>query len=123
MENIRNIRNIERNKWEYEINGTKHIIFMKEGDTEQDVIDALKPPTESQIEEQKAKILKQRKIDEAKQYLSDTDWMVTKVSETKLQEELGYVPEGTTIALIEKYKDISQKRYEARQLINELESI
>jgi hypothetical protein len=117
---MENIRNIERNKWEYEINGTKHIIFMKEDATEQDVIDALKPPTESQIEEQKAKTLKLRQINEAKQYLADTDWMVTKVSEIKLQEELGYVPEGTTAELAEKYKDISVKRYKARELINNL---
>jgi hypothetical protein len=59
-------------------------------------------------------------LNEAKQYLADTDWMVTKVSEIKLQEELGYVPEGTTAELAEKYKDISIKRYEARELINNL---
>lgn len=114
------LKNKQLNEWEVTLdNGDKRIfIGNSTHTTEESVLSEYKPKTEEQIKILEEEHNSRMKIEEAKQYLNDTDWMVTKVTETKLQEELGYVPEGTTATLVEKYRDISIKRYEARKLIN-----
>lgn len=50
-----------------------------------------------------------------KQYLSDTDYVVSKLNELKLEDETEYEAERA------KYSDVLKKRKEARARINELE--
>ena len=70
----------------------------------QDALDALK------LEEDKAK-----QIAEATKYLSDTDWVIVKITEMQL--------EGVdTTSLMEKYKEELVNRTHYRNLINSLES-
>lgn len=56
-----------------------------------------------------------KKLMELKQYLSDTDYTVTKIAEAAAEGE-------DTTELIAEYKDIIEKRKQARQEINELEN-
>ncbi len=50
-----------------------------------------------------------------KQYLSDTDYVISKLNELKLEDEAEYEAERA------KYSDVLKKRKEARARINELE--
>ena len=65
-------------------------------------------------EEYKAEV-KANEIATLKQYLSDTDYVVSKLNELKLEDETEYEAERA------KYSDVLKKRKEARARINELE--
>lgn len=65
-------------------------------------------------EEYKAEV-KANEIATLKQYLSDTDYVISKITELKLEDEAEYEAEKA------KYSDILKKRKEARARINELE--
>lgn len=60
-------------------------------------------------------IIKEQEIDELKKYLSDTDYVITKLNEAKIEDE-----ELFNSLKIE-YNEILTKRKEARVRINELE--
>lgn len=60
-------------------------------------------------------MLKEQEIDELKKYLSDTDYVITKLNEAKIEDE-----ELFNSLKIE-YNEILTKRKEARVRINELE--
>lgn len=61
--------------------------------------------------------VKTSEIATLKQYLSDTDYVVAKLNELRLDDEEEYEAEKA------KYSDVLKKRKEARAMINELESI
>lgn len=61
-------------------------------------------------------MLKENEIDSLKQYLSETDYIITKLNEAKIEDE-----ELFNQLKIE-YSDILMKRKEARTRINELET-
>ena len=61
-------------------------------------------------------MLKENEIDSLKQYLSETDYVITKLNEAKIENE-----ELFNQLKIE-YSDILMKRKEARTRINELET-
>lgn len=63
----------------------------------------------------KAESEKESTIIELKQYLADTDYVITKLNELKLEDEDEYETEKA------KYADILAKRKECRSKINELE--
>lgn len=63
----------------------------------------------------KAESEKKSTIIELKQYLTDTDYVITKLNELKLEDEDEYETEKA------KYADILAKRKECRSKINELE--
>lgn len=65
-------------------------------------------------EEYKAEV-KANEIATLKQYLSDTDYVISKLNELKLEDEAEYEAERA------KYSDVLKKRKEARARINELE--
>ena len=65
-------------------------------------------------EEYKAEA-KASEIASLKQYLSDTDYVISKLNELKLEDETEYEAERA------KYSDVLKKRKEARVRINELE--
>ena len=65
-------------------------------------------------EEYKTKV-RANEIATLKKYLSDTDYVVAKLNELKLEDEAEYEAEKA------KYADILKKRKEARMKINELE--
>lgn len=65
-------------------------------------------------EEYKAEV-KANEIATLKQYLSDTDYVISKLNELKLEDETEYEAEKA------KYSDVLRKRKEARARINELE--
>lgn len=65
-------------------------------------------------EEYKAE-MKANEIATLKQYLSDTDYVISKLNELKLEDEAEYEAERA------KYSDVLKKRKEARARINELE--
>lgn len=65
-------------------------------------------------EEYKAEV-KTNEIATLKQYLSDTDYVISKLNELKLEDEAEYEAEKA------KYSDVLNKRKEARVRINELE--
>ena len=67
-------------------------------------------------EEYKAEV-KTNEIATLKQYLSDTDYVVAKLNELRLDDEEEYEAEKA------KYSDVLKKRKEARAMINELESV
>ena len=60
-------------------------------------------------------MLKEQEIDLLKQYLSDTDYVITKLNEAKIEDEELFN------SLKVEYSDILAKRKEARTKINELE--
>ena len=66
------------------------------------------------IEEYKAEVKANEKAT-LKQYLSDTDYVISKLNELKLEDEAEYEAEKA------KYYDVLRKRKEARARINELE--
>ena len=53
-------------------------------------------------------------INEYKQYLRETDYVVIKMYETVVQG-------GSVLEMLKEYKEVLSKRAEARKLINELE--
>ena len=59
--------------------------------------------------------VKTNEIATLKQYLSDTDYVISKLNELKLEDEAEYEAEKA------KYSEILNKRKEARARINELE--
>lgn len=59
---------------------------------------------------------KEQEIDELKKYLSDTDYVITKLNEAKIEDE------NLFNSLKTEYSDILAKRKEARVRINELEN-
>lgn len=61
-------------------------------------------------------ILREQKVDELKRYLSDTDYVITKLNEAKIEDE------NLFNSLKTEYSDILAKRKEARVRINELEN-
>lgn len=61
-------------------------------------------------------MLKEQEIDELKRYLSDTDYVITKLNEAKIEDEELFN------SLKTEYSDILTKRKEARVRINELEN-
>ena len=61
-------------------------------------------------------IQKEREIKKLKRYLSDTDYVITKLNEAKIEDEELFN------SLKTKYADILAKRKEARARINELEN-
>lgn len=58
----------------------------------------------------------QKEIEELKQYLNETDYVITKLNELKLEDEDEYEKAKT------EYAEILTKRKEARKKINELEN-
>ena len=70
---------------------------------------------EVQASEEYQKIIKKTEVSELKNYLSETDYIITKLNEAKIEDD----------ALFEelkvKYSDIIAKRKEARERINTLE--
>lgn len=60
-------------------------------------------------------MLKEQEIDSLKQYLFDTDYVITKLNEAKIEDEELFN------SLKAEYSDILVKRKEARTRINELE--
>lgn len=61
-------------------------------------------------------MLKEQEINELKRYLSDTDYVITKLNEAKIEDDELFN------SLKTKYSDILTKRKEARVRINELEN-
>ena len=61
-------------------------------------------------------MLKEQEIDELKRYLSDTDYVITKLNEAKIEDE------DLFNSLKTEYTDILAKRKETRARINELEN-
>lgn len=59
--------------------------------------------------------LRTREIASLKAYLSETDYVISKLNELKLEDEEGYEEAKT------QYSDVLKKRKEARARINELE--
>lgn len=62
-------------------------------------------------------MMKENQLAELKQYLADTDYVIAKLNEAKLEDE----EEFNTLK--EQYADILTKRKETRVRINELESV
>ena len=60
--------------------------------------------------------LKENEIDSLKQYLSETDYIITKLNEAKIEDE------NLFSSLKTEYSDILTKRKETRARINELEN-
>lgn len=60
--------------------------------------------------------MKEREINKLKKYLSDTDYVITKLNEAKIEDE------DLFNSLKTEYADILTKRKEARARINELEN-
>lgn len=113
---ITNITQIgNTNEWSFEEDGVVNTIFMPLDATAADVEVALTPLTEEQIAEIEAMDTKLNQIEDAKQLLADTDWVVVKIQEASLLGE-------DTTALLAQYQDVLDARVEARATINSLES-
>lgn len=67
-------------------------------------------------EDEKNKVDKADQIASCKNYLSSTDYVITKLNELKLEDD------GEYEKAKEEYKDILAKRKEARERINQLEA-
>lgn len=78
------------------------------------VVEVEDPEVVNTIEYQN--MLKEQEIDELKKYLSDTDYIITKLNEAKIEDE------DLFNSLKTEYSDILTKRKEARVRINELEN-
>ena len=70
---------------------------------------------EVQASEEYQKNIKQTEVSELKNYLSETDYIITKLNEAKIEDDALF--EGLKI----KYADVITKRKEARERINALE--
>ena len=72
--------------------------------------------TETQATQEYKDYIKDNLICEYKQYLNDTDYVITKLNEAKIEDEDYFN------SLKEEYAEVLIKRKEARAKINELES-
>jgi len=72
--------------------------------------------TETQATDDYKNFVKRNQIAEYQAYLSETDYVITKLSEAKIEDEEEYN------TLLETYAEVLTKRKEARAKINELES-
>ena len=79
-----------------------------------EVVEIEDPEVVNTIEYQN--MLKEQEIDELKKYLFDTDYVITKLNEAKIEDE------DLFNSLKTEYSDILAKRKEARVRINELEN-
>ena len=70
---------------------------------------------EVQASEEYQKIIKKTEVSELKNYLSETDYIITKLNEAKIEDDALFGE------LKVKYSDIIAKRKEARERINALE--
>ena len=71
---------------------------------------------ETQATQEYKDLVKSNEINEYQQYLNDTDYVITKLNEAKIEDE------DLFNSLKEKYAEILTKRKEARAKINELEA-
>lgn len=71
---------------------------------------------ETQATQEYKDLVRSNKINEYQQYLNDTDYVITKLNEAKIEDE------DLFNSLKEKYAEILTKRKEARAKINELEA-
>lgn len=72
---------------------------------------------ESKNSEEYKQMIKNNQLVELKQYLADTDYVITKLNEAKLEDE----EEFNSLKL--QYANVLEKRKETRAKINELESV
>ena len=70
---------------------------------------------ETQATQEYKDLVRSNEINEYRQYLNDTDYVITKLNEAKIEDEELFN------SLKEKYAEILTKRKEARAKINELE--
>ena len=71
---------------------------------------------ETQATQEYKDLVRNNEINEYRQYLNDTDYVITKLNEAKIEDEELFN------SLKEKYAEILIKRKEARAKINELET-
>ena len=71
---------------------------------------------ETQATQEYKDLVRSNEINEYRQYLNDTDYVITKLNEAKIEDEELFN------SLKEKYAEILTKRKEARAKINELEA-
>ena len=71
---------------------------------------------ETQATQEYKDLVRNSEINEYRQYLNDTDYVITKLNEAKIEDEELFN------SLKEKYAEILTKRKEARAKINELEA-
>ena len=71
---------------------------------------------ETQATQEYKDLVRSNKINEYQQYLNDTDYVITKLNEAKIEDE------DLFNSLKEKYAEVLTKRKEARAKINELEA-
>lgn len=71
---------------------------------------------ETQATQEYKDLVRSNEINEYQQYLNDTDYVITKLNEAKIEDEVLFN------SLKEKYAEILTKRKEARAKINELEA-
>ena len=67
--------------------------------------------------EEYKQMIKENQLAELKQYLAETDYVITKLNEAKLEDEEEY----NTLKL--QYANVHEKRKETRAKINELEAV
>ena len=67
--------------------------------------------------EEYKQMMKENQLAELKQYLADTDYVITKLNEAKLEDE----EEFNSLKL--QYANVLEKRKETRTKINELEAV
>ena len=71
---------------------------------------------ETQATQEYKDLVRSNQINEYQQYLNDTDYVITKLNEAKIEDE------DLFNSLKEKYAEVLTKRKEARAKINELEA-
>ena len=71
---------------------------------------------ETQATQEYKDLVRSNQINEYQQYLNDTDYVITKLNEAKIEDE------NLFNSLKEKYAEVLTKRKEARARINELEA-
>ena len=71
---------------------------------------------ETQATQEYKDLVRSNQINEYQQYLNDTDYVITKLNEAKIEDEELFN------SLKEKYAEVLTKRKEARAKINELEA-
>ena len=72
---------------------------------------------ETQATQEYKDLVRSNEINEYQQYLNDTDYVITKLNEAKIEDEVLFN------SLKEKYAEVLTKRKEARAKINELEAL
>lgn len=71
---------------------------------------------ETQATQEYKDLVRSSEINEYRQYLNDTDYVITKLNEAKIEDEVLFN------SLKEEYAEVLTKRKEARAKINELET-